>query len=94
MNFAQALPPDWHEKRRGIFRWRTLPGTFLADDPTLASLIGTDPVERTQALDALTTNHTSFFRESHHFDHFMEHCWPALDAPISQFTRRARAATR
>ena len=47
------------------------------------ALIGTDPVERTQALDALTTNHTSFFRESHHFDHFMEHCWPALDARLT-----------
>ena len=47
------------------------------------ALIATDPVERTQALDALTTNHTSFFRESHHFDHFMEHCWPALDARLT-----------
>ena len=44
VNFAKSLPADWHEKRRGIFRWRTLPGTFLAEDPALDSLIGTDPV--------------------------------------------------
>ncbi|GAA0657316.1 chemotaxis protein methyltransferase CheR [Sphingomonas insulae] len=43
------------------------------------ALIDRDPVERTRAIDALTTNHTSFFRESHHFDHFLEHAWPALD---------------
>ncbi len=42
-----------------------------------------DADERTQALDALTTNHTSFFRESHHFDHFLEHAWPALDQRLS-----------
>lgn len=44
VNFARSLPPDWHERRRGIFRWRSLPGTFLAADPTLAALVGTDPV--------------------------------------------------
>ncbi|MCP3735585.1 protein-glutamate O-methyltransferase [Sphingomonas sp. RP10(2022)] len=42
-----------------------------------------DAAERTQAIDALTTNHTSFFRESHHFDHFMEHAWPALDQRLA-----------
>lgn len=45
--------------------------------------IDADPVERTRALDALTTNHTSFFRESHHFDHFVEHAWPALEQRLS-----------
>ena len=29
-------------------------------------------------LDAITTNHTSFFRESHHFDHFAAEVRPAL----------------
>lgn len=43
------------------------------------ALIDRDPAERTRAIDALTTNHTSFFRESHHFEHFMDHAWPALD---------------
>jgi chemotaxis protein methyltransferase CheR len=46
-------------------------------------LISDDDVERTRALDALTTNHTSFFREAHHFDHFMEHAWPALDQRLA-----------
>jgi len=44
VNFARSLPPDWHEKRRGVFRWKTLPDTFLAADSTLAALIGTDEV--------------------------------------------------
>ena len=47
------------------------------------ALIGHDAKERTAALNALTTNHTSFFRESHHFDHFMEHAWPALEQRLS-----------
>jgi len=46
-------------------------------------LIERDAAERTKAIDALTTNHTSFFRESHHFEHFMEHAWPALDQRLS-----------
>ena len=44
VNFAKSLPADWHEKRRGVFRWRSLPGTFLAADTKLATWIGTDPV--------------------------------------------------
>jgi chemotaxis protein methyltransferase CheR len=46
-------------------------------------LIDSDAAERTKAIDALTTNHTSFFRESHHFDHFLEHAWPALDQRLT-----------
>lgn len=42
------------------------------------ALIQEDDEERTHAIDALTTNHTSFFRENHHFEHFTESCWPAL----------------
>jgi len=47
------------------------------------ALIERDEAERTQAIDALTTNHTSFFREAHHFDHFLEHAWPALERRLS-----------
>ena len=47
------------------------------------ALIELDAAERTQALDALTTNHTSFFREAHHFEHFLEHAWPALEARLA-----------
>lgn len=41
-------------------------------------LIEQDEEERSRMFDALTTNHTSFFRESHHFDDFVERMWPGL----------------
>ena len=41
-------------------------------------LVEQDADERDRMLDALTTNHTSFFRESHHFDDFVERLWPQL----------------
>jgi chemotaxis protein methyltransferase CheR len=41
-------------------------------------VIGSDPQERAAAMDALTTNHTSFFREIHHFDHFVKEVRPSL----------------
>lgn len=34
------------------------------------ALIRNDSAERARAIEALTTNHTKFFREDHHFDHF------------------------
>lgn len=42
------------------------------------ALIRNDRAERTAAIEALTTNHTKFFREDHHFDHFATHVRPAL----------------
>ena len=48
------------------------------------ALIGRDEAERARAIDALTTNHTSFFRESHHFDDFVERLWPALSARLAR----------
>lgn len=41
-------------------------------------LLETDPVERTVAISALTTNHTYFNREPHHFEHFTRHLRPEL----------------
>jgi chemotaxis protein methyltransferase CheR len=41
-------------------------------------VIEDDEEERNRMLDALTTNHTSFFREAHHFDDFVERMWPTL----------------
>jgi chemotaxis protein methyltransferase CheR len=41
-------------------------------------IVGSDPDERAAAMDALTTNHTSFFREAHHFDHFEKEVRPVL----------------
>ncbi len=37
-----------------------------------------DAAERHKAVCALTTNHTAFFREDHHFDHFRDTTRPAL----------------
>jgi chemotaxis protein methyltransferase CheR len=46
--------------------------------PDYFQLIENDPSERAAALDALTTNHTSFFRENHHFEHFAAEVRPVL----------------
>jgi chemotaxis protein methyltransferase CheR len=46
-------------------------------------LLERDEEERVRAVDALTTNHTSFFREGHHFDHFLAETWPALSARLA-----------
>jgi chemotaxis protein methyltransferase CheR len=40
--------------------------------------IQSDPVEARKAVCALTTNHTFFWREPHHFEYFREHVRPAL----------------
>ncbi|MEW9854537.1 CheR family methyltransferase [Novosphingobium sp. M1R2S20] len=42
------------------------------------ALVERDPVERRTMVIALTTNHTHFFRESHHFDHFRSVLMPQL----------------
>jgi chemotaxis protein methyltransferase CheR len=41
-------------------------------------LVQSDAAERSAMVVALTTNHTHFFRESHHFDHFRETAMPWL----------------
>ena len=47
------------------------------------ALLDEDEGERARAIDALTTNHTSFFRENHHFEHFVAHAWPALNERLA-----------
>ncbi|GAA3793872.1 protein-glutamate O-methyltransferase CheR [Qipengyuania pelagi] len=44
--------------------------------------IENDPVERNRMIDALTTNHTFFFREGHHFEDFNTLAWPDLKARL------------
>lgn len=44
------------------------------------SLVQKNEIERHVMVEALTTNHTQFFRENHHFDHFAEEVLPALQA--------------
>lgn len=41
-------------------------------------LVQSDPVERAAMVVALTTNHTHFFREGHHFDHLRQNVLPWL----------------
>jgi chemotaxis protein methyltransferase CheR len=41
-------------------------------------LLNTDADERRRAINALTTNHTKFFRENHHFEHFAREVRPVL----------------
>jgi chemotaxis protein methyltransferase CheR len=49
-------------------------GTFAA----YVKRIEADDAERRRAICALTTNHTFFFREAHHFDHLAGHVRPGL----------------
>jgi len=51
------------------------------------ALIRNDAAERTRAIEALTTNHTKFFREDHHFTHFEEEVRPKLIARLQQGER-------
>jgi len=44
--------------------------------------IRNDPAERRRAVGALTTNHTYFYREAHHFLHFAEQVRPKLIARL------------
>ncbi|MEP6867602.1 MAG: protein-glutamate O-methyltransferase CheR [Novosphingobium sp.] len=43
-----------------------------------AKLIENDLDERRRAISALTTNHTFFYREAHHFQHFAQEVRPAM----------------
>ena len=58
--------------------------TKLLRDQSLSSfaeyvnLIRTDAVERGRAIEAMTTNHTKFFRENHHFEFFEREIRPAF----------------
>lgn len=52
----------------------------LANFRDYIRLIQSDPVERSAMVVALTTNHTHFFRENHHFDHFRQMTMPWLQA--------------
>jgi len=55
----------------------------LASVGAYVTLIGRDADERARAVDALTTNHTSFFRENHHFEDFNARQWPELSARLA-----------
>ncbi|MCD2317060.1 protein-glutamate O-methyltransferase CheR [Sphingomonas sp. IC-11] len=50
----------------------------LTDFRNYVRLVQSDPQERAAMVVALTTNHTHFFREAHHFDHFRATAVPWL----------------
>jgi chemotaxis protein methyltransferase CheR len=51
-------------------------GSFAA----YVALVRRDAAERAVMVEALTTNHTHFFREAHHFEHLRRHVLPGLKA--------------
>ncbi|MBC2665606.1 protein-glutamate O-methyltransferase CheR [Novosphingobium flavum] len=53
-------------------------GTGTATFAAYVELIRRDKRERTRAIEALTTNHTFFYREAHHFEHFTAEARPEL----------------
>jgi chemotaxis protein methyltransferase CheR len=52
----------------------------LADFRDYVALVERDQDERAVMVASLTTNHTHFFRENHHFDHLRDHVLPGLQA--------------
>lgn len=66
---------------------RRLRDRGLSDFRDYIRLVQSDAEERAAMVVALTTNHTHFFREAHHFDHFRETAMPwlqqrARNAPV------------
>ena len=49
-------------------------GTFAA----YLEVVRAEPAERRKAVNALTTNHTFFYREAHHFEHFAAEARPGI----------------
>lgn len=72
-----VMPP---EKAMLIFSRLTklLRQRGMTDFKDYIELIRHDSDERRQAIEALTTNHTFFFREPHHFEHFSREVRPTL----------------
>jgi chemotaxis protein methyltransferase CheR len=52
--------------------------TGCPDFSAYIKLVSSNDDERDAAVYALTTNHTKFFREDHHFDHFANVVWKPL----------------
>lgn len=57
---------------------RRLRENGMASFRDYVALVERDPAERREMVTALTTNHTHFFRESHHFDHLRGTLMPRL----------------
>jgi chemotaxis protein methyltransferase CheR len=61
---------------------RRMRATGLEDYAEYRALIERDAAERAAMIAALTTNHTSFFREPHHFEHLAEWAPRAARPPL------------
>ena len=59
---------------------RRLRESGLTDFSAYLRLVRKDDAERARMVTALTTNHTLFFRENHHFDHLRAEVMPELKA--------------
>jgi len=57
---------------------RLVRASGLASFAGYVELIRHNSAERARVIEALTTNHTKFFREIHHFDHFERELRPAI----------------
>lgn len=74
---ANVLPPN----KSTLVYSRLAPLVRASGLGTFANYIQrlkTDNAERHKAVCALTTNHTAFFREDHHFDHFRQDVRPQI----------------
>jgi len=70
-----------HEGKAMLVYSRLAPRVRETNTGTFAqyiALIRSDMAEQARAVAALTTNHTYFYRESHHFDHFEREVRPQL----------------
>lgn len=56
----------------------------VPDFSAYINLVGQDPVEMKALVEALTTNHTHFFREAHHFEHLQQEALPMLKGKARQ----------
>ncbi len=59
----------------------------LSNFSDYVELIQKDATERARAIESLTTNHTKFFREDHHFLHFEAEVRPAMLKRLAQRER-------
>lgn len=59
---------------------RRLRALGIGDFPSYVDRVERDPAERGRMIDEITTNHTGFFREVHHFQHLAQQALPELMA--------------
>lgn len=74
-------------KKRMLVYSRIAPLVRASNRQTFAEYLdhaAKDPAMATRTIASLTTNHTYFYREPHHFEHFAQHVRPDLCARIEK----------